>query len=135
MSEATLAAQRIIVSTLRESAAVTALVPPLNIFDRSSRPEVFPCIVVGEAYAVGADTDCFEASEVYAEVHVWTAENGMSACKAIAGAVRRAMKDIDRVHDGFRTSFNFESSRFLRDPDGEHSHGIVEFMALSEEAD
>lgn len=133
MSEASLAAQRIIVTTLRAAPAVTGLVPALSIFDRSSRPEAFPCIIVGEAYATGSDTDCGEASEVYCEVHVWTAENGMVACKTIAGAVRRAMKNIDRVHDGFRTSFNFESVRFLRDPDGEHIHGVVEFMALSDE--
>lgn len=132
MSEATLAAQRIMVTTLRADPAVTALVPAANIFDRSARPEIFPCIIVGEAYAVGADNDCGEMSEVYCEAHVWTRENGLSACKTIAGAVRRAMKGIDRVHDGFRTSFNFESARYLRDPDGLHSHGVVEFMALSD---
>lgn len=135
MSEATLAAQAIIVDVLRNNEAVKALVPHRAILDKNSRPETFPCIIVGEAYAAGSDLHEWEASEVYAEVHVWTRESGMAQCKNIAGAVRRAMKNIDRVHDGFRSSFNFETSRFMRDPSGDHAHGVVEFMALSDEAE
>ena len=62
MSEASLAAQRLAVITMRAHAPLQALVPDANILDRSGRPEVFPCVIVGEAQTVGDDIDCADLS-------------------------------------------------------------------------
>lgn len=85
MSEASLAAQRLAVVKMRARPELTALVPSGNIFDRNERPEVFPCVVIGEGQTVGDDIDCADLSEVHLSLHVWTKENGLVACKSIAG--------------------------------------------------
>ncbi len=133
MSEASLAAQRAAVTAMRARGALIALVPSANIFDRNERPEVFPCVVVGEAQTVGDDIDCADLSDVFLTIHVWTRENTFATCKSICGEVRRALRRLDTVQDGFALDFNFEDSRFLRDPSGEHSHGVVTFMVNAED--
>ncbi|RCS25838.1 DUF3168 domain-containing protein [Phyllobacterium salinisoli] len=135
MSEESLAVQRLIYSRLTSNASLLALLPADAIFDRNARPERFPCVVVGEAQTVGDDIDCGPSSEVYSTVHVWTKEEGFRSCKTIAGAVRRALWQAEGIFDGFRVlDTGFENSRFLRDPSGEHSHGIVTFFSPVEEA-
>jgi Protein of unknown function (DUF3168) len=133
VSEASLAAQRLAVAKMRARPALTALVPAANIFDRNSLPEVFPCIIVGEAQTVGDDTDCDDLSTVHLTLHVWTTENGLAACKNIAGEVRRALRNVSEIQDGFALDFSFADSIFMRDPDGLHSHGVVTFEVLAED--
>lgn len=133
MSEASLAAQRLAVSRMRAHAPLVALVPSGNIMDRNERPEVFPCIIVGEAQTVGDDIDCADLSEVYLTFHVWTRENTFDRCKAIAGEIRRALRRVSAVQDGFALDFSFEDSRFLRDPNPEISHGVVTFNVTAED--
>lgn len=129
-----MAAQRLAVVTMRATPAVTALVPGASIFDRHQRPETFPCIIVGEGQAVGDDVDCVQASDVFMDFHVWTQEDGFVACKSIAGAVRKALRQLVGQQDGVNLSFNFQDSVFLRDTDREHSHGIVRFQIRAWEA-
>lgn len=133
MSEASLAAQRLAVVGMRARPHLTALVPATNIFDRNERPEVFPCVIVGEAQTVGDDATCIVAAEVFLTIHVWTAENGMVGCKSIAGEIQRALRSLSGLQDGWQCDFNFEDARYLRDPDGLHSHGVVTFRVLAED--
>lgn len=93
--EASLAVQTRIVARLRESRAVLQLVPFGNIFDRSARPERFPCVIVGEGDVVGDDDDCHVMSEVSATLHVWAADQSFETVKLISGAVRRAIRKLD----------------------------------------
>lgn len=129
MSEESLAVQKLIVATLRVHAPLLALVPVTNIYDRHGRPDRFPAVIIGEAQTVGDDIDCGELSEVYSTLHVWTREDGFEACKRIAGAVRRAMWNVEGEADGFSMDFRFEDTRFLRDPDGVSAHGVVTFRS------
>jgi hypothetical protein len=133
MAEASLAAQRHAVAVLRSYTPLTDLVPAGAIFDRNDRPSVFPCIIVGDAQSVGDDTDCHDLTTVYLTLHAWTKENGLAEVKAIAGAIRRALRDAEGVVDGFELSFKFGDSLFLRDPSGEHSHAVVTFEILAED--
>lgn len=133
MSEATLAAARLAVVTLRARPALTALVPALNIIDKNQRPEVFPCIIVGEAQAVADDADCIVGDEVFLTLHVWTEEDGLLAVKNIVGEMRRAFRDVEGLQDGFEVSLHWSDVVFLRDPDGLHSHAVVTVRALTED--
>ncbi|MCW8057661.1 DUF3168 domain-containing protein [Agrobacterium tumefaciens] len=135
MSEPSLAAQRLAVTAMRARPALTALVPAANIIDRNGRPEVKPCIIVGEAQTVGADIDCVDASDVYLTFHVWTEENTFTMCKSIAGEMRRALKHLGGTQDGFRLDFSYQDSRFLRDPGGLLSHGVVTFNVTAEDTE
>ncbi|MEP7457067.1 DUF3168 domain-containing protein [Phyllobacterium sp. SB3] len=131
--EASLAAQRLAIISMRARPALLALVPSVNIIDRNERPEIFPCIICGEAQTVGEDIDCADTSTVYLTLHVWTKENVFTACKTIAGEIRRALRNVSAVQDGFSLDFSFEDSRFLRDPSGIYSHGVVTFNVLAED--
>lgn len=133
MSEASLAAQRVAVTRMRACDALVALVSPENVMDRNERPERFPCVLVGEAQTVGDDADCIESSEVFLTLHVWTRENGFVACKSIAGEIRRALRGVSEIQDGFACDFQFDNTTFLRDPGGELSHGVVRFAVLAED--
>lgn len=133
MSEPSLAAQRLAVTAMRARAALTALVPASSIMDRNERPEVFPCIIVGEAQTVGDDIDCADLSTVYLTLHVWTRENTFTECKSICGEIRRALRRLNEIQDGFALDFSFEDARYLRDPSGEHSHGVVTFHVTAED--
>ena len=133
MSEASLAAQRLAVITMRAHAPLQALVPDANILDRSGRPEVFPCVIVGEAQTVGDDIDCADLSEVFLTIHAWTRENGLAGVKNIAGEIRRALRRAVGVDSGFDLSFDFADTVFLRDPGGEHGHAVITFNVLAED--
>lgn len=133
MSEASLAAQRLAVVTMRAHAPLQSLVPDANIMDRNARPEVFPCVIVGEAQTVGDDIDCADLSTVFLTIHVWTKGNTFDDCKKIAGEIRRALRRTSAVQDGFALDFSFEDSRFLRDPNPEINHGVVTFNVTAED--
>ena len=133
MSEPSLAAQRLAVTTMRANAALLALVPSANIFDKSGRPERFPCIIVGEAQTVGEDVDCADLSDVFLTIHAWTVENGMGEVKNIAGAVRRALRRLEGTQDGYALDFAFADTVFLRDPSGTHSHAVISFEVTAED--
>lgn len=132
MSEPSLAVQKLILSRLTAYAPLLAIVPASAILDRNERPETFPCILLGEAQTVGDDIDCGPLSDVYSTIHVWTREEGLRDCKIIAGAIRRALWQASSADvDGFNVGDTiFEDARFLRDPSGEHAHGIITFMSM-----
>lgn len=134
MTEESLAAQRFAVATMRTYGPLISLVPDLNIFDKTGRPERFPCVIVGEGQTVGDDIDCADLSEVFLTFHAWTIENGLSEVKDIAGAVRRALRNAEGEQDGFRLWFEFEDTVFLRDPGGQHGHAVISFRVDTEGA-
>jgi hypothetical protein len=64
--------QQAIRAALVNSTAVTALVPASNIYDRSKRPEVFPCVVLGEDMEQDSDmTLARDVIRVTSTVHIW----------------------------------------------------------------
>lgn len=133
MTEPSLAAQRFVAARLKTTAAVTDLVPAACIFDRNSRPEAFPCIIVGEGQTIDeSDGECFVGAEVFMDVHIWTRGNNLADTKAIAGPVQRALRNVETMQDGVALSFESQDTRFLRDPSGEHGHGIITFTINAE---
>ena len=133
MSEPSLAAQKAIRAALIAAPAVTSLVPAGNILDRNARPELSPSIIFGEGQTVDGSADCIAAWEVFADLHVWVREAGLTQAKTIAGAVQRALRGLDAEVDGYSISLVNQDARFLRDPDGLHAHAVVEVTILAEE--
>ncbi|WP_197426494.1 MULTISPECIES: DUF3168 domain-containing protein [Hyphomicrobiales] len=133
MTEPSLAAQRYVVARLKTTSAVTDLVPGANIFDRNSRPEVFPCIIVGEGQTIDeSDGECFVGAEVFLDLDVWTRGNSLAPTKAIAGAVQRALRNVEATQDGVALAFEGQDTRFLRDPSGDHGHAIISLTINAE---
>lgn len=113
--------------------AVTALTPAASIMDRSARPERFPCIIIGEGQTVleGADYSRLRV-RTYADLHIWTQEEGLASLKRIAGAVVDALEDEPfwSVDGHFCADLLLRSVRYMRDPAGQHGHAIVTVEAL-----
>lgn len=122
------ALQAAVRAKLTASANLTSLVPAENIMDRAGRPEVFPCILLGEGQIVqeGFLIDRSVVS-VYLTMHIWKREDGLTGVKQIANVIRRVLYPRMWLNStDYHLSDMFISDvRYLRDPNGELSHGVV----------
>jgi Protein of unknown function (DUF3168) len=135
MTEPSLALQKAIRARLIAAPDVIALVSADAIFDRSARPEIYPCINIGDGYSDYADR--FESfhDTTFSDLHIWTEEAGTTGAKTIAGAIRKALQDGPwAVDDHLCINLTVARARFLRDPDGEHTHGVVTVETILQEA-
>lgn len=131
MTEASLALQTAIRARLIAHGGVTALVPPDSILSRSSRPEIFPCVLIHDGNVSFADNydDFFDT--VFTDLHVWTRESGTEQVKTIVGAIREALPTCAWIIPGFTApNVKIVSARFIVDPDQLHSHAVVTLEAL-----
>ena len=120
------------------SDALTALVPAESILDRNQRPAPDPSIIIGEDQVVDANiTIARDYVRVYSTIHIWKKEPSLAGVKFIAGAIRRAIGRVGRLNlsdpDFVCSDCKIDSARFLRDPDGETSHGIIVINSLVQE--
>lgn len=129
-----LALQKAIRGRLVGTPAVSALVPAEAIFDRNTRPERYPCVVIGEAQTV-AEPITFSRRHVRVThtLHVWAQENATTSAKGIAGAVRSALRSDLTIDDHRVLDHQVTGIRVMRDPAGTLSHAVVTLEALVEE--
>ncbi|MDQ0347863.1 DUF3168 domain-containing protein [Ancylobacter vacuolatus] len=133
MTDVSLAMQQAIRARLTGDASVLALVPAANIFDRHSRPERFPCIILGEGQAVRDNLTLADNHvRLFSTIHVWTRDGDLVSARAIAGAVGVALRGRF-FGDRAAVRARYRDARFMRDPDGETGHGVLTFEALVEE--
>jgi hypothetical protein len=130
-TDPSLALQKLLRGRLAAATAVTALVTATSIEDRSGVPETFPCILIGDGFTDHADNyDSFH-ERTFADIHLWTEELGLARCKAIAAAVRDALRTGPWSVDGHTcVHLTVARSRFLRDPDGSYGHGVLTIEAI-----
>ena len=132
---AALAVQIAVRDRLTSATDVVALVPADNIVDINSRPAPDPAIILGEGQEIEGDRIDRRDSRVFLDLHIWKKEPGLEGVKAIAGAIRSALRSPKL---GTASGFHFgdcrvSSARFLRDPDGETAHAVVTVEALVNE--
>jgi hypothetical protein len=132
---ASLAVQKAIRARLVATPAVTNLVPAVNILDRNSVPTPDPSIILGEDQEVDEQRIARNVTRVFSTVHVWKKETSTAGVKAIAGAIRAAvlagkLPPVDGCQFG---DCYVSGSRFLRDPDGVTSHGVITIESLVSE--
>jgi Protein of unknown function (DUF3168) len=125
--EPSLDLQKAIRARLVASADLMALIPADNVLDSTGRPELMPCVGIGDGQTVYRRFD----STTYATLHVWMQEPGLSGSKAAAAAIVTALR-VDAQIDGVLILDNFichdlrvSGTQFLRDPHGSFSHGVV----------
>jgi Protein of unknown function (DUF3168) len=125
--EPSLDLQKAIRARLLASADLMALVPADNVLDSTGRPELMPAVGIGEGWTVYRRF----GSTTYATLHIWMQEPGLAGSKAIASAIVAAVK-VDAQIEGVLILDNFichdlqvTQTRFLRDPHGSFSHGVV----------
>ena len=111
-----------------------ALVPADYVLDANGRPDTDPRVILGEDQELPGDDVVGRYTELYATMHVWSKEPGVKRAKLIVSAMRRVLNG-QRWNDGSYRCLDtrFQSARFLRDPDGESTHGVVTFKAVLEQ--
>lgn len=130
---ADLAVQRAIRARLSATPAVIALVPAASILDKHGRPSPVPAIVLGETQEVDEGTSLHRAHvRIYHTVHVWRQETSLEGCKEICAAIRKAIHAGRPALEGGMhcADWRVSSMRYLRDPSGDTSHGVVVIEAL-----
>jgi hypothetical protein len=113
--------------------ALTALVPAGSILDRHARPETFPCVLLGQDQVIADNSLVVYQCQIFATLHVWTKEPSFALCKQIAGEIRTALVLSLDVTPYALLRLEFSEARYLRDPGGEHSHGVVTIDAFLRE--
>ncbi|WP_423207637.1 DUF3168 domain-containing protein [Paracoccus yeei] len=111
-------------------------VPAAQIIDANQRPSKLPAILLGDSQAVDEGSSLRRAhTRVYHSLHVWQREPSLEGAKTIAGAIRSAVHSARlTLAPGLHCAdARVSSMRFLRDPDGEHSHGVVVVEVLVSE--
>lgn len=128
-----LAIQKAIYKRLTATSEVVALVPLKNILDRNQQPKADPLILLGSDQIVDDGTDVKRCNwRIYSTVDIWKIENGLTVTKAISGAIRQAIRNgKPELDTGYHcVDWHVSTTRFLRDPDGVHSHGILTIESM-----
>lgn len=132
MPDPSLALQAFIRARLIGSTDLLALIPAGNIIDTNGRPEVVPAILIGEGQTVGRRF----SSTTFATLHVWMAENGLTAAKTVAGIIGDVLL-VDAQAGGAVTVEGFTvhdmrvtQTQFMRDPHATYSHAVVTVAAI-----
>ncbi|OCJ05257.1 hypothetical protein A6U87_14710 [Rhizobium sp. AC44/96] len=132
--EPSLELQKAVRGKLVAASALVALVPAKSIRDASGLPVLYPSILIGEGQTVAGNDIARRTHEAYLDLHIWTEEPGLVTSKQIAGAIRAALIDAIWSIPGLHVAdLRIASSRFLRDPDGRHSHGVISINAWVKE--
>jgi hypothetical protein len=130
-SDPSLALQEMLRARLIADAATTALVPATSILDKNHRPEQSPAVIIGEGHGIFADNFSRFYDQAFADVHIWVQEDGLQTGKAIAGAVKAALRDGPWSVNGYRVvNMRGMQARYMRDPDGKHSHVVLSVAAI-----
>lgn len=130
MTEPSLPLQAAIRARLVAASAVTSIIPASAIVDRNATPALDNSIMIGEAMTGPDDGLARHRHMIVADVHVWRKEPGIVGAKQVVGAIRAALSDGPLSVAGFHVAdLRIASSRFLRDPGGLHSHGILSLEA------
>lgn len=132
---ANLALQKSVRGRLIATPGCTDLVPEQNILDRHARPAPDPSIIIGEGQSLDAGRIARNVQQIVLDLHIWKKEPSTEGSKRIAGAIRTALRAALPAVDGYTfTDCHVAGERFLRDPDGETSHGVVTVQAFASEA-
>lgn len=104
-----------------------------RVFDRVPKGAVLPYIQIGEIQIVD-DSDCIAAWEAYVTTHIWSEKPGKKEAQALGKLVGPAL-NVELTIPGFVcTVFEFRDTRYLADPDGLTTHGVLTHRYLIDQA-
>ena len=124
---AELEVQKALRTRLISNAGVIANVPAEHIID-SSATRLRPAIILGESQSIDEGSSLKRShTRIYHTLHLWAREASTQAVKAMAASVALAIRDgrLSLPAPLHCADLRVSNQRFLRDPDGEHSHGVV----------
>jgi hypothetical protein len=127
---ADLALQKALRAVLVARAELVALVPAASILDRNARPNPLPSIILGETQEIDGGLVSGGAVKLFHTVHIWIEEPSLVGVRRIGWEIRQALR-AGRValENGFHLAGWTSTVRYMRDPDGVTSHGVVTVTA------
>lgn len=131
MSDPSLAVQGALVLRLRalDTEAGT------RVFDRVEPAAAKPYITIGPGQTVPMDETCWDASEVSAQVDVWSDDVGFPQVKRIAGAIRTALHDQYLSIPGHVCDrLEVQSIDYSREADGLTSRARIQLLITTQPA-
>ena len=128
--------QKALRARLVNTASLVEIVPAGHILDTNQWPAPVPSIVLGQSQIIDEGSSLQRTHwRVYHTLHVWTRSASHAPAKEICDQIRRAV-GVERLalpSPLHCTDLRVISVQMLRDPDGEHSHGVVTVDALISE--
>lgn len=104
-----------------------------RIFDRIENVPEFPYITIGEAQVIPELGEGTDAAESNITIHTWSRFKTFNPVKNLGKIIIRLLHDGElTISDGIVQSMLLESVRYLRDPDGLTSHGVLTFNILTD---
>lgn len=132
MIEPSLALQTAINARLTTTPAVVALVAADQIRTGSMRREQLPSVIMQGAQTeyLGYASGNQYLARVFLDLHIWTLDAGGDMAKAIGFALHGALlAPLDMV-DCAIDFFEAKNVRWLRDPDPDFAHGVLNVEAV-----
>lgn len=111
-----------------EGLAVYDAVPP-------EAERAYPYATIGAAQTSRLSAECMNGRESFRDVHVWSKIEGSLQTINMGDAVQIALHDadLDLSTWGHKLlALRFENGAVRRDPDGQTTHGIYTFRALTQ---
>jgi len=135
MPSSSWALQQSIFATLGADAALTGLLGGARVFDDVPQASPFPYLTFGQSVVRDWSTGSEDGSEHILTLHVWSQGKGKKEAHEIMGAIRDALHDQALTLSGHRlVNLRHELSEARREPDGDTTHGIVRYRAVTEPA-
>ena len=135
MSSSSWALQQSIFATLAADATLLALLGGPRVYDDVPQASAFPYLTFGHSLVRDWSTGSEDGSEHVVTLHVWSQGKGKKEAHEIMGAVRTALHDQALSLAGHRlVNLRHELSEARREPDGDTTHGIVRYRAVTEPA-
>jgi hypothetical protein len=133
MSSSSWALQQSIFARLAADAALNGLLGGPRVHDDVPQASPFPYISFGHSLVRDWSTGSEDGSEHVVTLHVWSQGKGKKEAHEIMDAVRSALHDQALSLAGHRlVNLRHELSEARREPDGDTTHGIVRYRAVTE---
>lgn len=94
----------------------------------------FPYLTGAEVEIYDDSNTCAAAFEAFVTVHVWSREVGQPEAKRLGDAVAAALNTELQIEGFICTHHEFRSARYLPDPDGLTTHGVIVVRLLIDPA-
>lgn len=132
MADRTPELQKAVVAALGANAGVAALVGD-RIYDRVPQATLFPHISIGDVIGADFGAQGLQGTDAIMRIDVWSRAIGKIEARRIMAAVVAALHQTDLTLDaGTFVLGRWVGSRDMLDPDGQTTHGIVEFHFLTD---
>ncbi|WP_075995842.1 DUF3168 domain-containing protein [Salaquimonas pukyongi] len=130
---AALELQMAIVSALRQSTALTALLGGAHIYDDVPDARRPPYVVIGPVETLDWSTSTEAGEEHFIDVAIWSLANGRKAVVSMAAEIRTTLSSLPRTLAGHvLVNLTHESTRSQAGSNDRHFRAVVTFRAVTE---